>query len=657
MKFLNHLDLVENEARRLKMYRVDSGAYTPGVTTAGNIIMDTSSTLANIPKWWDGTAWRDFSYGTTGTMNWNIQSDSGSNIQVDQGDTLDLTGGEGMGTVTTGGVTAPIVTFNVKTYGVMGGSTAGARAGDATTKIYGVERHPTTDKLQVHVPWDDNTTIANTFRTVTVDTTGNGTANNTLLQSETLMLKKGANITLAEAGGVVTISSTDTNTQRLAGVGLTLNSNTIDANVWGINSNANAAVYGGDDQNSWYGVHTDSNDKLVVYVPLDRNSSSTVSSVTTTDGTYVDLTPNSATTGAVTVTADLSAVDGTPIENERVLSKSNKWITVGSIQGVDVDVSNANLLTRLAALESSGGAANENIVIGADSGDTIVITGNLRVAGTTTTVDSNTVNIADSVITLNADEAGTPSQDAGIEIERGTDTNVEVFWDESQDIWYLDEATNQTNGGGLSAKKIIQDGYTNIAADSGTTTVAANPNDVLTITGGTNVSTAVTTDTITVNVDTDAIRGGVHAFKNIYPVQTDNQGNLQSGTNGIIVADQLNDTLTITSSDRSMLVNSVIADDNLKLKAAVRAASTIIVKNSLTSTKKANITHNFGNDQLIIQLWDRVTHEVVYANMVKYLSNNNTVQIEFSATPPNDVVCNIMEVNINSTTTVAYPAE
>ena len=657
MKFLNHLDLVENEARRLKMYRVDSGAYTPGVTTAGNIIMDTSSTLANIPKWWDGTAWRDFSYGTAGTMNWNIQSDSGSNIQVDQGDTLDLTGGEAMGTITTGSATAPIVTFNVKTYGVMSGSTAGARAGDATTKIYGVERHPTTDKLQVHVPWDDNTTIANTFRTVTVDTTGNGTANNTLLQSETLMLKKGANITLAEAGGVVTISSTDTNTQRLAGVGLTLNSNTIDANVWGINSNANAAVYGGDDQNSWYGVHTDSNDKLVVYVPLNRNASSTVSSVTTTDGTYVDLTPNSATTGAVTVTADLSAVDGTPIENERVLSKSNKWITVGSIQGVDVDVSNANLLTRLAALESSGGAANENIVIGADSGDTIVITGNLKVSGTTTTVDSNTVNIADSVITLNADEAGTPSQNAGIEIERGTDTNVEMFWAENQDVWYVDEATNQTNGGGLSAKKVIQDGYTNIAADSGTTTVAANPNDVLTITGGTNVTTAVTTDTITVNVDTDTIRGGVHAFKNIYPVQTDNLGNLSSATNGIIVADQLDDTLTVTTTDASMVVNSVIAGDNLKFKSAVRAASTVIVKNSLTSTKKANITHNFGNDQLIIQLWDRVTHEVVYANMVKYLSNNNTVQIEFSATPPNDVICNIMEVNINSTTSVAYPAE
>ena len=50
-------------------------------------------------------------------------------------------------------------------------------------------------------------------RTVTVDTDGDGSADNTLGSSETLMLKKGTNITLAESAGVVTISSTDTNTQ------------------------------------------------------------------------------------------------------------------------------------------------------------------------------------------------------------------------------------------------------------------------------------------------------------------------------------------------------------------------------------------------------------------------------------------------------------
>ena len=657
MKFLNHLDLVENEARRLKMYRVAAGSYTPSVTTSGNIIMDTA---AAIPKWWDGSAWRDFSYGTTGTMNWNIQSDSGSNIQVDQGDTLDLTGGVAMQTVTSGGAAAPVVTFNVLDYGASPSVTGASADGD--NKWYGVKHHPSTGKLQVHVPWVD-TTVANTNTVTSIRRNNTGT-----YRTGNINLVNGSNVTITEtSAGVFNFAATNTQiAARLAGVGLTLNSNTIDANTWGVNSNSNAATYEGSDQNSWYGVHTDSNDKLVVYVPLDRNASSTVSSVTTTDGTYVDLTPNSATTGAVTVTADLSAVDGTPIENERVLSKSNKWITVGSIQGVDVDVSNANLLTRLAALESSGGAANENIIIGADSGDTIVITGNLQVSGTTTTIDSTVVEIADNIIHLNSNATGAPSVDAGFAVNRGAGSanglaDVSLNWNEGNDTWYVIESSGQTNQVGststLVSKKVIQDGYTRFAADSGSATTAANPSDTISILGGTNVSTAVTTDTITINVDTDTIRGGVHAFKNIYPVQVNNAGGVASATNGIIVADQLNDTLTVTTSDSSMLVNSVIADDNLKFKSAVRACSRIIEKNSLTSTLKANITHGFGNDQLIIQLWDRVTHEVVYANMLRYLSNNNTVQIEFSATPPNDVVCNIMEVNINSTTTIAYPAE
>ena len=60
---------------------------------------------------------------------------------------------------------------------------------------------------------------------------------------------------------------------------------------------------------------------------------------------------------------------------------------------------------------------------------------NLTVSGTTTTVNSNDVNIADSTLTLNSDESGTPSQDAGIVIERGTSSNVSFLWDESEDEW------------------------------------------------------------------------------------------------------------------------------------------------------------------------------------------------------------------------------
>ena len=50
-------------------------------------------------------------------------------------------------------------------------------------------------------------------RTVGVDTSGNGSVDNTLELSEDLVLKKGTGVTLSEAGGVVTISANSTLTQ------------------------------------------------------------------------------------------------------------------------------------------------------------------------------------------------------------------------------------------------------------------------------------------------------------------------------------------------------------------------------------------------------------------------------------------------------------
>lgn len=70
-----------------------------------------------------------------------------------------------------------------------------------------------------------------------------------------------------------------------------------------------------------------------------------------------------------------------------------------------------------------------------DNTGTVVIAGNLTVNGTTTSVNSNEVNIGDSIIVLNSDETGTPSQNAGIEVERGTAANVAFLWVEADDAW------------------------------------------------------------------------------------------------------------------------------------------------------------------------------------------------------------------------------
>ena len=74
--------------------------------------------------------------------------------------------------------------------------------------------------------------------------------------------------------------------------------------------------------------------------------------------------------------------------------------------------------------------------------DAVTISGNLTVQGTTTTVDSTTVVFGDNILRLNKDyTGGTPTADAGLEVERGTVVNAYLVWDESADRWSVATGT------------------------------------------------------------------------------------------------------------------------------------------------------------------------------------------------------------------------
>jgi hypothetical protein len=77
------------------------------------------------------------------------------------------------------------------------------------------------------------------------------------------------------------------------------------------------------------------------------------------------------------------------------------------------------------------GSLYSNDITAAD----VVVNGNLTVTGTTTTVNTETIELADNIIVFNSNATGTATQDAGIEIERGDDTNVSLLWDETNNRW------------------------------------------------------------------------------------------------------------------------------------------------------------------------------------------------------------------------------
>jgi len=102
----------------------------------------------------------------------------------------------------------------------------------------------------------------------------------------------------------------------------------------------------------------------------------------------------------------------------------------------DVNVNATNLNTRLSEIDP---------IIGTGSG-TVTINGNLAVAGTTTTLDTEQLVVTDNVVTLNAG-ATTAALDAGIEVNRGSGNAVPALkWNESADRWqFSNDGTNYYN--------------------------------------------------------------------------------------------------------------------------------------------------------------------------------------------------------------------
>ena len=150
-----------------------------------------------------------------------------------------------------------------------------------------------------------------------------------------------------------------------------------------------------------------------------------------------------------------------------------------------------------------------------DDGTTVTITADLTVTGTTTTVNTETINLADNIILLNSNLAGdaAPSQDAGIEIERGTEANVQFIWNEGSDYWSTvdqklhigsiaditaaDDNQVLVSDSGVVKKVDASDilDLINIATESGSASPAAGE---LTFTAGEGINTSGSGSTVTI---------------------------------------------------------------------------------------------------------------------------------------------------------------
>jgi len=318
-KFLNVLNMNENEIQNFVVHNTSSG-----IAKAGALILD-----GTLLKYHNGT-----SYITLGDSD--IATSSAAGVVELFSDTAQTTAANS------------VTTTASRTYGIQLNSD---------------------DQMVVNVPWVDTNTDTNTFRTISLDTNGNGSVNNTLTSTETLVLKKGSNISLAEADGVVTISSTDTNTQLD-------NAGVIGKVLTGMVTSSTADV-----------AVTDS--ILVAIGKLEArtalNDDKVTNSQVSTDVTlgtgshdYLSISGQAITLGAIDATTDISGA--LPLDHG------------GTGQTTAAAAANALLNT------DQGGALTIGI-----STDTITIAGNLTVEGSQTVIDSSTVSTGDNMLELAKD--------------------------------------------------------------------------------------------------------------------------------------------------------------------------------------------------------------------------------------------------------------
>ena len=354
-------------------------------------------------------------------------------------------------------------------------------------------------------------------------------------------------------------------------------------------------------------------------------------------------------------------------------------LTFTTDTNTDVDVSNANLLTRLAALESSSGSADENITIGADSGDTIVITGNLQVSGTTTTVNSTTVNLNDHNIVLDSGNSTSAVVDgAGITLEGGSG----------------DDATFTYSTTGPKFELKLGSSYEDLQVDQ---LIAAS----LDISGNVDVDGTLEADAITVNGSTlqvvvedhvgamlDGTETGISVSydssnNNLDFVVSDTTVAGDSGSTGITPGDTLTiaggtnvttamsgDTLTITATDTNTQLSFASAAEvqagtntakavNPDVLAAKSVHATIDVSDSdFSSNLYAEITHSLGTEDVIVQLFDSSSKEQVYADIARTDKSNSAstskIKITFAAAPSNDIEVLITSIKGSTAGSVAY---
>ena len=276
----------------------------------------------------------------------------------------------------------------------------------------------------------------------------------------------------------------------------------------------------------------------------------------------------------------------------------------------------------------------------------VTFAGDVTISGSQTTKNSEVVLIEDNIITLNSNETGSASEDSGIEVERGSDDNVKLYWDESTDRWSHQLGTGTEYKLHTEANDVVLGTHT---SGNYVQSISASTNIAITNAGageGTTHAISVTgldnydywnlkvngssVDNISSQESLDFVNGNAItvSFANGEDIQIDHndtssQASVNNSGNAVI-----QDVTLDTYGHVTGLVSKTIEVPTDRMYAGtIGNGSALIYNLDNSGASSPHVNHGLGTDssQFMVQLVEVSSGETVHADVVRGSSGRVTV--------------------------------
>lgn len=241
-------------------------------------------------------------------------------------------------------------------------------------------------------------------------------------------------------------------------------------------------------------------------------------------------------------------------------------------------------------------------------GANVTVAGNLTVSGTTTTVDSTTLDIGDNIISLN----GTGATKGGLAVnDANGPASGSLLWDGTNNYWVAGAT-------GSEIKILLEEGDGILSSSAQIATDISG--------SSTSLSSSIATRVTTVETTATALDGEVANLMAATGSQYAHIGNLNTKTGSLETDITALETFSSSLSSTTISYTGSFIGDGSQLTGVDVGAVATVLSNFSGQTSVA-VTHNFGTKNVLATVYNSSDAQIIPASIVT--TNDNVVTVTF----------------------------